>query len=185
MIIKSQEYIRNGLAYKVRSATAEDADQLSALRLKIDGETEYLDRVQGEGYIDGEGFRRLIEGDSNHPRNLFLVAEAGIEAEGSLIGFARCQGSDLQRITHKVEFGICILQEFWGYGVGPRLLEHATAWADANGLKKISLQVLETNDKAVQLYKRYGFEVEGLLQRDKMLSDGRYYSTIVMGRHKD
>jgi ribosomal protein S18 acetylase RimI-like enzyme len=44
---------------------------------------------------------------------------------------------------------------------------------------------LETNDKAIELYKKHGFEIEGLLKNDKVLSDGKYYNTIIMGRfHK-
>ncbi|TGU91230.1 GNAT family N-acetyltransferase, partial [Mesorhizobium sp. M00.F.Ca.ET.186.01.1.1] len=56
------------------------------------------------------------------------------------------------------------------------------AWADEHGVKRMSLQVLETNEKAIQLYQRLGFETEGVLKQDKLLSDGNYYSTIVMGR---
>ncbi len=49
-------------------------------------------------------------------------------------------------------------------------------------MKKISLQVLETNEKAINLYKKLGFEVEGVLKNDKRLLDGKYYNTVVMGR---
>lgn len=48
MIIVAQGYENKGLRYTVRSASPQDALQLSALRLKIDGETENLDRVQGK-----------------------------------------------------------------------------------------------------------------------------------------
>jgi len=44
------------------------------------------------------------------------------------------------------------------------------------------LNVLETNTNAITLYKKMGFAVEGLLREDKKLSDGNYYSTIIMGR---
>jgi len=57
-------------------------------------------------------------------------------------------------------------------------------WADANGIQKMALEVLESNDKAVQLYQKCGFEVEGILKNDKRLSDGQYYHTILMGRWK-
>lgn len=50
--------------------------------------------------------------------------------------------------------------------------------------KKMALNVVETNDKAIVLYKKLGFEVEGVLKNDKRLSDGNYYNTIVMGRIK-
>jgi ribosomal protein S18 acetylase RimI-like enzyme len=54
-----------------------------------------------------------------------------------------------------------------------------------HGIKKICLNVLEINNNAIKLYKEYGFEVEGVLQRDKVLSDGKYYNTIAMGRIMD
>ena len=46
----------------------------------------------------------------------------------------------------------------------------------------MELSVLETNKKAILLYMDMGFKVEGMLRNDKLLSDGRFYDTIVMGR---
>ena len=66
--------------------------------------------------------------------------------------------------------------------MGKSLLNNLFNWADANAVKKIALQVLKTNKKAIQLYKNLGFGVEGILKNDKKLSDGKYYNTVVMGR---
>lgn len=63
-------------------------------------------------------------------------------------------------------------------------LQQAVSWADASGVEKIGLHVLETNTTAIRLYEAFGFEQEGLLRRDKRLSDGQFYNTIVMGRLK-
>ena len=49
----------------------------------------------------------------------------------------------------------------------------------------MTLNVLETNEKARMLYKNYGFEEEGVLKKDKLLSDGKYYNTVIMGRFSD
>jgi RimJ/RimL family protein N-acetyltransferase len=100
----------------------------------------------------------------------------------SIVGFSRCEGNKLKRTSHKVEFGICVLKGYWGYGIGKNLLKETIDWADSNEIKKITLSVLETNDKAIKLYEKHGFEVEGILKKDKMLSDGNYYNTILMGR---
>ncbi|MFW0912211.1 hypothetical protein B16_003362 len=43
---------------------------------------------------------------------------------------------------------------------------------------------METNQKAIRLYEHYGFEIEGLLKKDKRLADGMYYDTVVMGRQR-
>lgn len=178
MIIKGQEFHINGLVYTVRSAAETDAEQLSEIRVQIDGETENMDREAGEGFIDKIGFQKIIKTDSDETKNLFLVAEV----HNRIVGFSRCKGSNLKRLSHKVEFGVCILKEFWGYRMGKSLLQQSIHWADENEIKKISLQVLETNEKAIQLYKKLGFEIEGILKNDKKLSDEKYYNTVLMGR---
>lgn len=181
MILKEQEFHINGLVYTIRSAAETDAERLSGIRVQIDGETENMDREAGEGFIDKEGFREIIKTDSEERKNLFLIAEV----HNRIVGFSRCEGSNLKRLSHKVEFGVCILKEFWGYGMGKSLLQESINWADGNDVKKISLQVLETNEKAINLYKKLGFEVEGVLKNDKKLADGKYYNTVVMGRFTD
>ncbi|MGG3521156.1 GNAT family N-acetyltransferase [Bacillus pseudomycoides] len=178
MIINKQEFYVNGINYTVRSAMDKDANDLSKLRLQIDGETENLDREEGEGFIDTTRFEEIIKTDTESPRNLFLVAVVN----DRIVGFSRCEGVYLKRFSHKVEFGVCVLKEFWGYRIGKNLLKESISWADANSIKKMTLNVLETNDKAIKLYEKLGFEIEGVLKNDKRLADGKYYNTIIMGR---
>ena len=172
--------IRN-LSYVIRSAKKEDAKILPEVRLQIDGETENMDREMGEAYIDEAGFNQLIKDDTESTYNLFLVCEAN----SKIVGFSRCEGSPLKRMSHKVEFGVCVLKDFWGYGIGTNLLKETIRCADKNEIKKITLNVLETNQKAIMLYRKYGFEEEGVLKKDKLLSDGNYYNTIIMGRFNE
>lgn len=178
MIINKQDFLVNGVTYSIRSAIEKDAKELSKLRVQIDGETENLDREKGEAFIDIQGFEHLIKTDFQSSRNLFLVAVV----QDRIVGFSRCEGSLLKRFSHKVEFGVCVLKEFWGFGIGKNLLKESISWADSNGIKKMTLNVLETNEKAIQLYEKFGFEIEGVLKKDKILSDGKYYNTIIMGR---
>ncbi|TGV07092.1 GNAT family N-acetyltransferase, partial [Mesorhizobium sp. M00.F.Ca.ET.186.01.1.1] len=116
MKIAPQDFAGKGLAYTLRSAQEEDASELVAVRLQIDGETENMDREKGEGFLDEAAFRELIRADSESERNLFLVAVAN----GRIVAFSRCQGSSLKRLAHRVEFGVGVLQEYWGYGIGKR-----------------------------------------------------------------
>ncbi|MFY4774948.1 GNAT family N-acetyltransferase [Metabacillus sp. RGM 3146] len=178
MRINQKAFLVKDLRYIIRSAIEVDAKKMSEIRLEIDGETEYLDREKGEAYIDEAGFKQLIKDDTDSSGNLFLV----VKVNKSIVGFSRCEGNKLKRLSHKVEFGVCVLKEYWGYGIGKNLLKESIHWAESNGIKKITLSVLETNDKAIKLYEKYGFEVEGILKKDKVLSDGNYYNTILMGR---
>lgn len=109
MFRQKEVYEVKGVQYIVRSAEEKDAKELSSVRLQIDGETENLDRERGEGFIDEEGFKQRIQRDTEHPNNLFLVAEI----DGRIVGFSRYEGTNLKRLAHKVEFGVCILKEYW------------------------------------------------------------------------
>ncbi|MCM3609825.1 GNAT family N-acetyltransferase [Planococcus sp. MERTA32b] len=178
MRVKKKVFIASELQYSIRSAEEADAKSLSEVRLQVDGETENLDREPGEAYIDEAGFIRIIEKDAASSSNLFLVAEA----EGRIVGFSRCEGNSLKRTAHQVEFGVGVLQAYWGYGIGKNLLKESIDWADSNHVRKMTLKVLEINKKAILLYEKCGFEVEGILREDKFLSDGKYYDTVLMGR---
>ncbi|MBU7595299.1 GNAT family N-acetyltransferase [Metabacillus halosaccharovorans] len=178
MKIKDKEFFRFDVKYIIRSAEEKDAKSLSEVRVKIDGETENMDREKGEAYLDEAGFIQVIKEDTASKRNLFLIAEIN----GEIVGFSRCEGNKLKRTSHKVEFGVCVLKDYWGFGIGQNLLKESIYWADSNGIKKIYLSVLETNQKAIKLYEKYGFTVEGILKNDKILSDGNYYHTVLMGR---
>lgn len=114
MIIDNREFHVNKLTYTIRSATVNDAKELSAMRLQIDGETEKLDRVAGENFIDEHEFEKVIHMDTVSSRNLFLVAVVG----DRIVGFSRCEGTYLKRFSHKTEFGVCILKDFWGHQIG-------------------------------------------------------------------
>jgi len=181
MIINDQEFVVRGIHYTVRSAIDTDAKDLSELRLQIDGETENLDREKGEAFIDIPGFEQIIKTDSELPRNLFLVAVV----QYRIVGFSRCEGNPLNRFSHKTEFGVCVRKDYWGYGIGKNLLKESILWADSNGIKKMALNFIETNDIAINLYRSLDFEIEGILKNDKILSDGKYHNTIVMGRFKE
>ena len=55
----------------------------------------------------------------------------------------------------------------------------------AGSLSRKRWAVIQTNTKAIQLYKRYGFEEEGMLIKDRIHKDGIYYNTVIMGRLLD
>ena len=179
MVIENKTIEGKNLRWILRCPTKYDAIELSQLRVKIDGETENLDREAGEGLLTPEDFEKLIYEDSIAEKAIFLVAEV----EGIIAGFTRCEGSKLSRFRHKAEFGICISKEYWGHGIGKVLLENILKWADSVGIKKISLTVVQTNTKANQLYKRYGFVEEGLLIKERIHKDGNYYNTVIMARY--
>ncbi len=179
MEILARTYSSKGLDYTIRSPRIEDALALSQLRPRLDSETEFLDRTYEESKMSQEDFKELILKDLASPTNLFLL----VEVDGRPVGFSRTEGSDLSRYRHKVVFGICILKEVWGHGIGSRLMEITVEEMDRISIRRIELLLSEKNKKALRLYKKFGFKEEGVLIDDRLLSQG-YSNTIIMGRIK-
>lgn len=180
MIIKSKSFTVNGLSYTIRSAVESDAHNLYITRMQIDTETEFLANAPGE-VMEEALFLTRIQDDTAGANRLFLV----VEVEGNIVGYSRCEGKHRKRTAHTGEFGICILKEYWNYRMGYNLMDMTLAWADANGVKRIALYVLEGNDRAMRLYKKMGFEVEGVFRREILRSDGSYCDSIAMARLVD
>lgn len=74
-----------------------------------------------------------------------------------------------------------IVKSRQGQGLGKILMEHFLKTAYSLGDYDCTLEVRPTNEKALNLYKKYGFKQEGL--RKKYYGDGE--DAVIMWRRKD
>ncbi|MCK1542518.1 GNAT family N-acetyltransferase [Bradyrhizobium sp. 179] len=81
--------------------------------------------------------------------------------------------------AHCATLGMGLLPEYRGHGIGRKLIERALHAAFVFGFKRIELTVREANFNAIALYKRVGFETEGL-HRKAVLIEGDYENTLSM-----
>ncbi len=98
-----------------------------------------------------------------------------------VVGWCDIFPQENPRLSHRGSLGMGILPEFRGKGIGSELLSRVLDQAKKFGLEKVELNVYTTNTSAVALYKKFGFQQEGLIQRYRKL-DGRYYDCFVMGK---
>ncbi len=82
---------------------------------------------------------------------------------------------------HTAELGMSVAATHRRIGVGTALIEGALDWARAFDVEKISLHVFPHNERAISLYRKMGFEQEGLRHRQAKLSYG-YEDLILMAR---
>lgn len=101
---------------------------------------------------------------------------------GRLAGSAAVFGNESPRLVHSARFGIAVDPEFQGRGVGDALtkacLELADRWM---GARRVQLEVFSDNARAQALYRKHGFEPEGV-QRASAFRRGTYADAVVMGR---
>lgn len=98
-----------------------------------------------------------------------------------VVGWCDVFPEENPRQNHRGGLGMGLLPEFRGQGLGTKLLSSVLDHAKKFGLEKVELNVYTSNAPAVALYKKFGFEQEGLIKKYRKL-DGQYFDCLAMGK---
>jgi RimJ/RimL family protein N-acetyltransferase len=79
------------------------------------------------------------------------------------------------------ELGMHVAADRRRQGVGSALLADGIDWARSAGAHKVSLQYWPHNEAAGALYRKFGFEEEGVLRRHYRRRSGELWDAVVMG----
>jgi putative acetyltransferase len=114
------------------------------------------------------------------PEGLFLLVAC---VEGEVVGNLGLETSpNRPRIRHTGSIGMAVRDDWQGKGGGTALLGAALDLADNwLNLSRLELTVYPDNSAAVDLYKRFGFEVEGTHRR-YAYRNGEYVDAYSMAR---
>jgi RimJ/RimL family protein N-acetyltransferase len=85
------------------------------------------------------------------------------------------------RQSHRGGLGMGLIPEFRGQGLGSQLLSAVLDHAKKFGLEKVELHVYTSNIAAIALYKKFGFEQEGLIKKYRKV-DGQYFDCLAMAK---
>lgn len=78
--------------------------------------------------------------------------------------------------------GVYILRDWRDQGVGTALMDAAMTWALTQPeVRRVELEVMTTNARAIHLYEKFGFEREGI-RRHLYLIDGQPVDIQMMAR---
>ena len=102
-----------------------------------------------------------------------IVAVVEEKNEQRIVGISSLKFNPQEVFKHKAELGITVHDNYQNMGIGTGLLNHLLAIARKKKLRKVWLRVNTENNKAIQLYKKVGFEVEGTLRKEMRLG-GEY-----------
>ncbi|MNJ43397.1 N-acyltransferase YncA [compost metagenome] len=105
-----------------------------------------------------------------------LVAVIGDKLCGYL-GFA--PPTPLTSNRHVYDINIAVHPDYQGQGVGQGLMSQMKELAQEQGIRKLSLRVLATNQRAITFYKQCGFMEQGRLVAEFYLQ-GKYVDDILM-----
>jgi RimJ/RimL family protein N-acetyltransferase len=168
----------NEEAFIVRPAMPADVPALDQVIARVDEETEFL-AVPGE-YLRrwAPGFAERLAAMNAKSTGAYFLAEH----EGEIVGFLGAYAGALERARGIVYIAHVGVRKAWrSRGVGSALFAAVEDWARAQGAWRLDLRVDTENARAIALYEKYGFAVEGRVV-DGALRDGAWADHFIMAR---
>ncbi|WP_377889937.1 GNAT family N-acetyltransferase [Alkalihalobacillus sp. R86527] len=162
---------------KIREIQVAEADAFSSLRKRVDAESQFMLFEAGERKVDAVEEKKKLESMLKSETTTIFVAEQ----DGELVGYLVAVGSDAKKKRHAVYLVIGILQDYQGIGVGTSLFNALEEWVNERNIHRLELNVATRNEGGLALYKKFGFEVEGL-KRQSMLIDDEYVDEYYMAK---
>ena len=166
----------NFINIAVREANIEDAENVIEYIKIVSDETDFLISDSSERNFTVRKEKEFLQNiQSSILEKIFLF-----EIENKIVGMCSIEGINKIRIKHRVDLAITVLKNYWGNKIGEKLIDYAIEYCKSNCIKKIELTVRIDNKRALKLYKKFGFEIEGEIKNFIYLN-GNYYNCYYMG----
>ncbi|WP_416514938.1 GNAT family N-acetyltransferase, partial [Klebsiella pneumoniae] len=108
-----------------------------------------------------------------------LVAKLGHE----VIGVCNVTSDQDTKTSHIGDVFIAVSKPYWGNGVGQFLMETMIDWADSTPtIRRLELTVQARNERAVHLYQKFGFDIEGTKKRGARTKNGEFLDVYLMAK---
>ena len=136
-----------------RKALPSDAKGLLEHLATVGGETDNLSYSADTFKISVEREAKFIDRFARSNDDIMLLALDG----DKVVGNAIVERNRVIRYHHRAEISITVIKEYWGRGIGSKLMEMMIDFANGAGIEILYLEVRADNDRAIKLYKKYGF----------------------------
>ena len=157
---------KNGMKVKFRPCQPDDTEMLWQMfsTLSEDSVSNLIppfarDRI--------EDWTRNIDYD----KVLAIVAVIEEKGEQQIIGDASLEFNSYEDSKHKAGLGIAIHDKYQNMGIGTALLKHLLNIAKKKKLRKVWLEVNTTNNSAIHIYNKAGFQIEGKLIKERYINN--------------
>ena len=146
--------LKNGKEALLRNGDKADGKEVFEVFNQTHAETDYLLSYPDENSYDPEQEAQFLNEKTNSPDEIEIVAVV----DGKIAGMAGIEALGKKyKLQHRAELGISILKEYWGLGLGKALMNACIRCAKEAGYKQLELNVVAENERAVALYKSFGF----------------------------
>ena len=146
--------LKNGKETLLRNGDAGDGKEVFEIFNLTHEETDFLLSYADENSYDAEQEAAFLDEKTKSDNEIEIVALV----DGKIVGLAGIEKVGTKyKLRHRAEFGISILKEYWGLGLGKALTSACIQCAKNAGYIQLELDVVADNVRAINLYKSLGF----------------------------
>lgn len=135
-------------------------------------ERRYLAFVAAPPLMATREFSRALMGGAG-------VQMVAVTQDERVVGWCDIVRVPMEGFNHTGRLGMGLLAPYRGLGIGHHLAEAAISAAQESGMTRIELEVLASNEQAIRLYEKLGFQHEGVKHRARHL-DGAWDDNVLM-----
>jgi ribosomal protein S18 acetylase RimI-like enzyme len=148
------------------------AESFNAVVDAVARERRYIGFVEGPSLESTREFVRGILGGAG-------VQLLAVKANDVVVGWCDIVRNPHEGFRHVGRLGMGLLPDYRGRGLGRQLVARAVGAARQAGIERVELEVFASNERAIALYRAFGFVTEGVKRRARKL-DGQYEDNVFM-----
>jgi len=161
---------KDGRIVVIRDANEKDAKAITDVVNSVASEKRYIFVEKSR-----EDWDNAIIEMKQKERGLLLVAQV----KEKVVGMGHLAKGKWEKNRHVGFLGMVLLKKFREVGIGTAMTDYMLRWARQEQLEKISLRVFSTNERAIGLYQKFGFESEAVIKRQYKF-EGEYMDELFM-----
>lgn len=164
----------------IRDIAETDIEKFYYMLCKLDEETKYMMYEPGERQKRTSNLDKLSTTIKKAVLdNDFLMISENDKKD--IIGYIWAERGRLNRIMHTAYVVVGIRKSYQKKGIGTEFFKLLDIWSKENNIKRLELTVECANVIAIELYKKSGFNVEGI-RKNSMQLDGQFVDEYYMGK---
>ena len=169
--------LKNGEILTISHPSLNDAQELADYVNKIRTESRFLTLSEEDVKSTENSQGKWIQSAEDDEKKFIFTARIN----GNVVGSGNVGGkSKHKRLAHRCDMGVSVLKEYWGLGIASEIMKLIIAKAKELGFEQIELQVVDANESARHLYKKFGFYETGYINNGMKYNDGTYAKLILM-----
>lgn len=163
----------------VSEAQQRDALSLQSLLVDVSVESDFILRDLTSSQMTNSDLIEFIQRQERSLNGICLLARLS----DKVIGVLNVASSSDEYLEHVGDVFIAVHENYRGYGIGQLLCDAMIDWTENNQIiRRLELTVQVKNKCAIHIYKKYGFEIEGIQKRAIKTKDGEFRDVYAMAR---